>query len=140
MGQEAVNEVCVNAVNEVNEHPQMQDVSQAYNNDRQLQGTDRQITSLERQLLLNNYSSLTRGCAMSNWTKVFLCALAVLIPGIGQIVGIIAGLVMVSNDNDSDKRSYGAALLTVSLIVFIIQLIFWFIFSLTFGPDLYLYN
>jgi hypothetical protein len=103
---------------------------------KQQQWADVQVTSLERQLLLNNNATVGRGL-MSNWTKVFLCALSVIIPGIGQIIGIIAGLVMVSDDCDSDKRTYGAALLTVSIIVFIILLIFWFLFALALGPEIY---
>ncbi|MDF2987944.1 MAG: hypothetical protein K0R50_3454 [Eubacterium sp.] len=99
---------------------------------KQQQWADVQVTSLERQLLLNNNATVGRGL-MSNWTKVFLCALSVIIPGIGQIIGIIAGLVMVSDDCDSDKRTYGAALLTVSIIVFIILLIFWFTDTIEFG-------
>lgn len=112
--------------------------SQSYNySQQQLQWTDRQVTTLERQLLLNNYRASAGGNVLSNWTKVFLCALSVIIPGIGQLIGLISGLVMISNDSDSDKRSYGAALLTVSIIIFVIQLIFWFLFALTTGPDLY---
>lgn len=103
---------------------------------KQLLWTDLQVTSLERQLLLNNNAAVDSGL-MSNWTKVFLCALSVIIPGIGQIIGIISGLVLVSNDSDPDKRTYGAALLTVSLIVFVIMLIFWFLFALALGPGLY---
>jgi hypothetical protein len=136
-----VNEINVKDVNEVNEHQKMQNVStvsQSYNNSQQqLLWADRQVTSLERQLLLNNCAPAAGGKLMSNWAKVFLCALAVIIPGIGQIIGIIAGLIMVSNDSDSDRRSYGAALLTVSLIIFVMQLIFWFIFALAVGPDFY---
>ncbi len=104
---------------------------------KQLLWTDLQVTSLERQLLLNNNNAAVGSGLMSNWTKVFLCALSVIIPGIGQIIGIIAGLVLVSNDSDPDKRTYGAALLTVSLIVFVIMLIFWFLFALALGPGLY---
>lgn len=112
--------------------------SQSYNcSQQQLQWTDRQVTTLERQLLLNNYRASAGGSVLSNWTKVFLCALSVIIPGIGQLIGLISGLVMISNDSDSDKRSYGAALLTVSVIIFVIQLIFWFLFAITTGPDLY---
>ncbi len=97
---------------------------------------ERHVTGLERQLLLNNYAAVNAN-NLSNWSKVFLSALAVIIPGIGQLVGIIVGLVMVANDRDSDRRSYGAALLTVSILVFLIQLIFWFLFALSVGPDFY---
>lgn len=104
-------------------------------NSNQPQFTNNQITNLERQMLLNN-NSITN---LSNWTKVMLTALAVLLPGIGQIIGVILGLVFVANDTDADRRSFGAALITVSVIAFVIAAVFWFIFALSFGPDLYYY-
>lgn len=129
--------------NSAGEVGQQQNVNKAsnftqwYNNSqRQLQWTDKQVTALERQLLLNNYQVSASGSVLSNWTKVFLCTLSVIIPGIGQLIGLISGLVMISNDNDSDRRSYGAALITVSLITFVIHMIFWFLFALATGPNL----
>ena len=113
------------------------DFSQSYNHSRQqYQWTDRQVTLLERQLLLNNYQGSVAGSTLSNWTKVFLCTISVLIPGIGQLIGLISGLVMIADDRDPDKRSYGAALITASIIVFVIQFIFWFLFALITGPEL----
>ena len=103
--------------------------NQVYNN---------QLSTLERQMLLNYNNPLNITC-LSNWTKVMLTALVVLIPGIGQIVGIIFGLVFIANDRDADRRSYGGALITVSIIAFIISAIFWFMFALSFGPELYYY-
>lgn len=102
----------------------------------QAEWTNGQVSHLERQLLLNNNVAVDHNF-MSNWIKVILSALSVFIPGIGQIVGIIIGLVFVSDDINADKRSYGAALLTVSIIVFVITVIFWFLFAVTFGPYLY---
>jgi hypothetical protein len=97
-----------------------------------------QISTLERQMLLN-YNNPLNITSLSNWTKVMLTAVVVLIPGIGQIVGIILGLVFIANDRDADRRSYGAALITVSVIAFIISAIFWFMFAMSFGPELYYY-
>jgi len=112
-------------------------VSQSYNySQNQLEWMDRQVCKLERELLLNNNRAVNSN-SMSNWTKVILSALAVAIPGIGQIIGIIVGLVFVSNDINADKRSYGAALLTVSVVSFIVSAGFWFILALIFGPQLY---
>jgi hypothetical protein len=102
------------------------------------QVNNNQISVLERQMLLN-YNNPLNITSLSNWTKVMLTALVVLLPGIGQIIGIICGLVFVANDRDADRRSYGGALITVSIISFIIAAIFWFMFALSFGPDLYLY-
>ena len=112
-------------------------VSESYNySQNQLLWMNRQVSKLERELLLNNNKAIDNNF-ISNWTKVILSALAVIIPGIGQIIGIILGLVFVSDDSNADKRSYGAALITVSVVVFIISAVFWFIFALTFGPQLY---
>ncbi len=97
-----------------------------------------QVSTLERQMLLN-YNNPLNITSLSNWTKVMLTALVVLIPGMGQIVGLIFGLVFIANDRDADRRSYGAALITVSVIAFIISAIFWFMFALSFGPELYYY-
>lgn len=105
----------------------------------QIQRNDSQVCTLERQLLLNNnmsYSNdLNNNAPMSNWTKVTLSGLAVFIPGFGQILGIILGLVFVSNDINSDKRSFGAALITVSIVAFVLSSFFWFIVALAFGPQ-----
>lgn len=114
-------------------------VNQAYNDrPNQAEFSYNQISYLERQMLLNNNNSLNIK-TLSNWTKVMLTSLSVMVPGIGQIVGIISGLVFVANDRDADIRSFGAALITASVIAFIIAAIFWFIFALTFAPDLYYY-
>ncbi len=121
----------------INEQQKFSNASTTYNSSlKQLHWTQRQVTGLERELLLNNYSK-TSTISLSNWTKVFLCTLSVIIPGVGQVIGLIAGIVFVSNDRDSDTRSYGAALLTVSMIVFLFQLIFWFLMAVAFGPYIY---
>jgi hypothetical protein len=93
-----------------------------------------QVSNIERQLLINNNNC---PAPMSNWIKVLFTAMAVGIPGIGQIIGLIAGLLFIANDFNTDTRSFGAALLTVSVIAFIITVCFWFAFALIFGPKLY---
>jgi hypothetical protein len=95
---------------------------------------NRQVYNLEREMLLGQGVNKATA-AMSNWTKVFLTALSVLLPGIGQIIGIIAGLIFVSSDINSDKKTFGAALLTVSVIAFVIMAAFWFILILAVSPD-----
>ncbi len=129
-------EVCNSSehTDNINEQEYLTNASSTYNDSlKQLHWTQRQVTGLERELLLNNNCKTTTR-SLSNWTKVFLCTLAVIIPGIGQIIGIISGIVMVSNDRDGDTRSYGAALLTASMVVFVFQLVFWFLLALAFGP------
>jgi ABC-type dipeptide/oligopeptide/nickel transport system permease component len=126
--------------NKINDEQLLKDtsdaVSESYNyTQSQLQWMNSQVSNLERALLLNNKP--LNNNFMSNWAKVILSALAVIIPGVGQIVGIILGLVFVASDNNADKRSYGAALITVSVVVFILSALFWFIFAVTFGPQIY---
>ena len=114
-----------------------EEVSKTFNySQSQLQWMNRQVSNLEREMLLNN-NRVVNNNFTSNWTKVMLSAMAVIIPGIGQIIGLIIGLVFVSNDIDADKRSFGAALLTVSVVSFILTACFWFMFALAFGPQLY---
>lgn len=121
---------------DVNLEQQSDTVAKTYDSGQsQLQWMNKQVSNLERQLLLNNRVTSTR--YMSNWTKVILTALSVILPGIGQIVGIIIGLIFVSNDIDSDKRTFGAALLTVSIVAFVILSLFWFVVALALGPQLY---
>lgn len=111
-------------------------VSKSFNySQNQLQWMNRQVNSLERELLLNNRYVMPK--QINNWTKVILTAVACILPGIGQIIGVIVGLILLSSDTDSDKRSFGAALLTISLIAFVIMSIFWFTIFLALGPEFY---
>jgi hypothetical protein len=57
---------------------------------------------------------------MSNKKKVLIVALACIIPLIGQIYGFIAGIAYKSSDNE-ELSSFGSALTTCSLIVFVFQ-------------------
>ncbi len=56
---------------------------------------------------------------LSNWIKVLLAVTVPILPGIGPLIGIIAGAIFMSNQ-DEDRKTFGQALLTVSIIVFII--------------------
>lgn len=67
--------------------------------------------------------------ALSNGFKVFLTAFCTAIPGLGQLIGIIAAIMFMNSDNE-DKSSFGTALLTASLVVFFISCITWFIIAL----------
>lgn len=81
---------------------------------------------------------------LSNAAKVTLVVTST-IPGLGQLVGIIAAIIFMSNDRDSDRRSFGRALLAASLILFA----FWGLCCVFFGlagvggmmsdPDFYRY-
>lgn len=140
MDQNNSQELDLNQNNEVIDEQLLKDtsdtVSQSYNyTQSQLQWMNRQVSNLERELLLNNRPLNTN--FISNWAKVIISVLAAIIPGIGQIIGIVLGLVFVSSDDNVDKRSFGAALITVSMVVFVISALFWFVFAVTFGPQIY---
>lgn len=57
---------------------------------------------------------------LSNALKVFLTAICVLVPGLGQLAGIIIAIVFMNSEENADKRSFGLALLVASLIVFVL--------------------
>lgn len=64
---------------------------------------------------------------LSNGMKVFLTMLFTLIPGIGQLAGIITAIVFMNSEGDSDRKSFGVALLVASLIMFVFACIGCFI-------------
>lgn len=64
--------------------------------------------------------------SLSNGFKVFIAVLYTLIPGIGQIAGIIHGFAMV-NSKGKDKRSFGKALIVAMVSVFIIYCVILYI-------------
>lgn len=55
---------------------------------------------------------------MSNWVKVFISALCT-IPIIGQLIGSFMGVYFVTYE-DTDRRSFGKALITLSIVMFFI--------------------
>ena len=64
---------------------------------------------------------------LSNGMKVFLTVICTIIPGLGQLAGIIAAIVFMNSDDDSDRKSFGVALLVASLIMFVFACIGCFI-------------
>lgn len=74
----------------------------------------------------NNYGHTP----LSNGLKVFLTALFILIPGIGQLAGIITAIVFMNSEGDSDKKSFGVALLVLSLILFVFACIGCFVIAI----------
>lgn len=67
---------------------------------------------------------------LSNGMKVFLTALFILIPGFGQLAGIITAIVFMNSEGDSDRKSFGVALLVLSLIMFVFACIGCFILAI----------
>lgn len=61
--------------------------------------------------------------SISNARKVFITSLCSLIPGFGQLIGVIIAIVYMNSEDDNDKKSFGVALLVNSLIVFVLACI-----------------
>ncbi len=58
--------------------------------------------------------------SISNAMKVFITSVCTLVPGLGQLIGVIIAIVFMNSEGDADKRSFGVALLVNSLIVFVL--------------------
>ncbi len=67
---------------------------------------------------------------LSNGMKVLLTTLFIIIPGIGQLAGIITAIIMMNNDENADTKSFGVALLVVSLVMFVLSGLFFLILIL----------
>jgi len=73
---------------------------------------------------------------LSNWVKTFLSAFCV-VPFFGQIVGAFFG-VYYSASEDADRRSFGSALITLSILVFLFYMMeFKYIFSMPEFQEIY---
>lgn len=70
---------------------------------------------------------------ISNGMKVFLTILFTVIPGIGQLAGIITAIVFMNAEDDADRKSFGVALLVASLIMFVLSCISCFVIFLAYG-------
>ncbi len=79
----------------------------------------------------NNYQNRTANdrSSLSNGLKVFLTILFTVIPGIGQIAGIITAIIFMGS-TDQDRKSFGVAILVASLIMFVLSCLGCFIFSI----------
>ena len=69
-------------------------------------GTNQNLVEVNRQPL-------------SNWIKVTLSILVPALPGIGALIGIIAAIIFMTKE-DEDRKTFGYALLTYSVIFFIL--------------------
>jgi ribosomal protein L40E len=68
---------------------------------------------------------------LSNGAKVFLTVIFSVIPGIGQLAGIITAMILMSSDH-SDRKSFGKALLVAGIIMFLVSFVVYFMGVLTF--------
>jgi hypothetical protein len=67
---------------------------------------------------------------LSNNIKVFITVMCAIIPGIGQLAGVILSIAFINNEEDIDKNSFGHALLIASVIIFFLSCLFWFLIFL----------
>ncbi|HOJ10173.1 MAG TPA: hypothetical protein PK733_06225 [Clostridiales bacterium] len=70
---------------------------------------------------------------LSNGMKVFLTVIASIIPGLGQVIGIIIAIVFMNSEEDPDRRSFGVALLVSSVIIFVFACLSCFVAILAAG-------
>lgn len=70
---------------------------------------------------------------LSNGMKVFLTSLCVVIPGLGQLIGIILSIVFMNSEGDADRKSFGVALLIASLIVFVFTCLYCLVLAMAVG-------
>lgn len=58
--------------------------------------------------------------SLSNGMKVFFTSMCNLLPGIGQLIGVIMAIVFMNAEGDADKKSFGVALLISSIVSFVL--------------------
>ena len=74
---------------------------------------------------------------LSNGMKVFLTAIFALVPAIGQLAGIITAILFMNSEDDGDRKSFGAAILVLSLVMFALSCIAGFIAVITVSSLMY---
>lgn len=57
---------------------------------------------------------------LTNELKVLLTSITVVLPGLGQIIGIICAIIFMNAVDDQDRQSFGKALLVTALIMFVL--------------------
>lgn len=66
---------------------------------------------------------------IGNGRKVLLSVICAAIPGIGPLTGVIAGLIYMDSEQE-DRRTFGKALLTASIIMFVLNGVFIYLLAL----------
>lgn len=73
---------------------------------------------------------ITAASTLSNALKVFITVVCTIVPGLGQLAGIIIAIIFINSGDDDDRKSFGTALLISSLIVFVITCVFYILLGL----------
>lgn len=80
-----------------------------------------------RKAVSNMHEAQREKKPLGNGKKVFITIISTIIPGIGQLIGVISSIILMNNQYDEDRRTFGTALLTASLIFFVVTCFFWFV-------------
>lgn len=70
---------------------------------------------------------------LSNGLKVFLTLLFGVVPGLGQLAGIITAIVFMNSEDDPDRKSFGVAILVASLVMFVLSCLSCFLVFMVIG-------
>ncbi len=66
--------------------------------------------------------------------KVFLTAACSVVPGLGQLAGIIISIILLNSEDSEDKRKFGASLMLASVVTFAFQCIMIFLLVIALSP------
>jgi|GEM_PF-711747 len=127
-----------NHYEEKNDEPQkVANGNQEYQDSMPVQKTDME-SSARTQRPMNNRIGMETSIkpSISNAMKVFITTICNIIPGIGQLVGVIIAIVFMNSEGDTDKRSFGLALLVSSIAIFVFWCISCCVMSLAW-PQMY---
>lgn len=90
---------------------------------------DSQIYNIQRnQVVLIDDTRVKK--PLGNSLKVLFTVICTIIPGFGQLAGVIIGILFMNSEDEksgADKKSFGLALIIASIVVFILTCIFWLI-------------
>ncbi|NLP46978.1 MAG: zinc ribbon domain-containing protein [Epulopiscium sp.] len=78
---------------------------------------DNSLTSFQKETSQPYKSMITHHIVppLNNWIKVLLSIMVPVIPGLGALIGIIVGILFMTKE-DKDRKTFGKALLTISII------------------------
>ncbi|MCX8131756.1 MAG: hypothetical protein N3I35_16885 [Clostridia bacterium] len=114
--------------------PLKQAVEQTDVNNRHHNTVQNSNTQIKQNLYIINDDNGRK--PLGNGLKVFLTVISTVIPGFGQILGIIISIVLMNSEDEkygTDKKSFGLALLVSSLVMFVLSCISCFILLLAFS-------
>ncbi len=72
--------------------------------------------------------------AFSTRFKVFLTAACSVVPGLGQLAGIIISIILLNSEDNEDKKKFGASLMLSSVVTFAFQCIMIFLLVMALSP------